>query len=212
MLADLARASDRPVYVAGVDEVGRGAIAGPASVGIAVVGLETTNDFPLGLRDSKLLSASARERMVEPVKRWVVDSAVGHSSIEDVNSVGIVGALRSAARQAYNQLRVQPDIILLDGKHDWWSGDGLFTVGPDLPQLPVRMEIKGDARCAVVACASVLAKVERDALMVRAASEYPGYGWEKNKGYASAQHIAGLKELGVSPFHRTSWKLPGVEG
>lgn len=199
------------LYVAGVDEVGRGAIAGPASVGIALVSLDTADEFPAGLRDSKMLSPRAREALVAPVREWVDAIAVGHSTVAEINEFGILGALRAAAERALMQLGdVTIAAVLLDGSHDWWSTSGLFTIGPQLPALPVRMEVKGDARCAVVAAASVVAKVERDALMIAADAEYPGYDFAHNKGYASAKHIAGLRSLGPSGFHRTAWNLPGV--
>lgn len=199
------------VYIAGVDEVGRGSIAGPASVGIALVSLETRDDFPVGLRDSKLLSARAREALVTPVHQWADAIAVGHSTVAEVNDFGIMGALRAAAERALAQLGdVTIAAVLLDGSHDWWSTSGLFSFGLQLPALPVRMEVKGDARCAVIAAASVAAKVERDKLMVAADTRYPGYDFAHNKGYASAKHIAGLESLGPSEFHRTAWNLPGV--
>ncbi|WP_369801262.1 ribonuclease HII [Arcanobacterium buesumense] len=199
-------------YVAGVDEVGRGALAGPASVGIALVGMETSDDFPDNLRDSKLLSPAARQALVEPVRAWVSASAVGHADAEDVNEYGIIGALRIAAKNALLQLTDFPiGAVLLDGSHDWWSSDGLFDPGASLPHFPVRMEVKGDARCAVIAGASVLAKVERDEIMIAAAEQFPGYGLERNKGYASKEHIAGLGARGASRFHRTAWKLPGIK-
>ncbi|QRV02688.1 ribonuclease HII [Arcanobacterium phocisimile] len=198
-------------FLAGVDEVGRGALAGPASVGIAVIDAQTSDEFPDGLRDSKMLSARARENLVEPVRGWVCGYAVGHASPEDVNQFGIMGALRIAASRAVAQLSDFPiGAVLLDGSHDWWSSEGLFDPGASLPDVPVRMEVKGDARCAVIAAASVLAKVERDTMMIDAASRFPGYGFERNKGYSSAAHIEALRERGPSSFHRTAWKLPGV--
>ncbi|SPT75070.1 Ribonuclease HII [Arcanobacterium haemolyticum] len=198
-------------YLAGVDEVGRGSIAGPASVGIALVNADTVDEFPAGLRDSKMISAHVRESLVEPVHEWVSAYAVGHASPQDVNEAGILGALRIAAARALEQLDgFEIAGVLLDGSHDWWSSDGLFDAGATLPALPVRMEVKGDARCAVVAAASVLAKVERDRIMVESAEAFPGYGFERNKGYASAEHIHGLETLGASAFHRTAWKLPGI--
>lgn len=210
MLAALPRGGQ--VYLAGVDEVGRGALAGPASVGIALVGVATTDAFPAGLRDSKLLSAAAREALVEPVRAWTAASAVGHSTVAEINEFGIIGALRAAAARALAQLGdVTIGAVLLDGSHDWWTTDGLFALGPTLPEYPVRMQVKGDATCAVVAAASVLAKVERDALMVEAAGRYPGYDWDSNKGYASAAHIAGLRTRGATDYHRTAWKLPGLQ-
>ena len=116
-------------------------------------------------------------------------------------------ALRRAAAAGLAQLAARghtPDAVLLDGRHDWWAGDSI------LPQVPVRMQVKGDASCAVVAAASVAAKVERDRLMVDLQAQYPGYDWASNKGYSSARHIEGLRALGPSPLHRTSWHLPGI--
>ena len=197
-------------YVAGVDEVGRGALAGPATVGIAVVSLGTPNDFPAGLRDSKLMTPIARTRAVGQVREWVEAAAVGHAGADVVNQWGIIGALRYAAGEALAQLDLPISAVILDGTHDWWSPSEL-PIGPQLPPYPVHMEVKGDARCAVVAAASVLAKVERDKIMTRLGAQYPGYDWERNKGYSSPAHIAGLGALGASEHHRTSWKLPGLE-
>ncbi|MFC5280624.1 ribonuclease HII [Arcanobacterium canis] len=200
-------------YVAGVDEVGRGALAGPVSVGIAVVGNETSESFPGRLRDSKQISAAVRQSLVEPVRDWVVGSAVGHASAEEIDQRGIIGGLRLAATRASAKLAeagVNFDVVLLDGSHDWWSADSLFDIdGP--PNVPVTMTVKGDASSAVIACASVLAKVERDALMVALDAVHPGYDWARNKGYASPAHIVALSKLGASEYHRRSWHLPGVE-
>lgn len=210
LLHELAERTDGPFYLAGVDEVGRGALAGPASVGVALVSLTTPDGFPSGLRDSKLMTALARRRAVEGVTQWADAVAVGHAGADVVNQWGIIGALRWAAGEALGQLADYPIAgVLLDGVHDWWTSDGL-PLGPQLPAYPVRMEVKADARCAVVAAASVVAKVARDELMVSLAADYPGYDWEKNKGYSSPKHIDGLRSLGASVHHRTSWKLPGL--
>ncbi|AWA42900.1 ribonuclease HII [Trueperella pyogenes] len=198
------------VYLAGVDEVGRGALAGPASVGVALVSLGTPDEFPVGLRDSKLMTPAARTRAVADVLSWVDAAAVGHADADAVNTWGIIGALRLAAADALSKIDLPIGGVLLDGVHDWWTTDGL-PLGPQLPPYSVHMEVKGDARCAVVAAASVLAKVARDELMIELARENPGYDWEHNKGYASPKHISGLRELGASAHHRTSWKLPGLE-
>ncbi|VEI12690.1 ribonuclease HII [Trueperella bialowiezensis] len=199
-----------PVYLAGVDEVGRGALAGPASVGIVLVSKTTSDQFPAGLRDSKLMSAAAREAIVDDVVTWADAAAVGHGQPEAVNEFGIIGALRLAAADALAQLADYPIAgVLLDGSHDWWTSHEL-PLGPQLPALPVHVQTKADATCAVVAAASVLAKVARDRRMVELAGHYPGYDWEHNKGYSSPRHIEGLQTLGASPQHRTSWKLPGL--
>ena len=199
--------------VACVDECGRGALAGPASVGVVVLDA-TTPRMPAGLRDSKLLSATAREDLVPRIERWAVASAVGHASAAEVDEVGINGALRLAANRAIGTLGVEVDVVLLDGSHDWLSAPAqpaLFD--PTLPAsdpLPVVTQVKGDLRCAGVAAASVLAKVTRDGLMEQVAVSFPGYGLERNKGYASPDHVAALGRLGVSDGHRRSWRLPGV--
>lgn len=211
LLASLNEHSEGPVYLAGVDEVGRGALAGPASVGIALVSLTTADEFPAGLRDSKLMSPLARTNAVAAVSQWVDAAAVGHAGPAAVNEWGVIGALRIAAANALASLEGYTiGGVLLDGVHDWWTTDGL-PIGPQLPLYPVRTEVKGDAKCAVVAAASVLAKVARDELMIELAKDYPGYDWERNKGYSSASHIEGLRTLGTSAQHRTSWKLPGIE-
>ena len=198
--------------LAGVDEVGRGSLAGPVSVGICLVNVQTSEDFPLGLRDSKLLSPARREALDPLCRQWGLDLAVGHAGPDVIDAEGIIVALRRAGADALAQLAARghtPDAVLLDGRHDWWAEDSLFT--PVLPQIPVRMQVKGDASCSAIAAASVAAKVERDRMMVALDAQYPGYDWAGNKGYASARHIDGLRALGPSPLHRRSWHLPGVE-
>lgn len=211
LLAQLAQVSSRPI-LAGVDEVGRGALAGPASVGISLID-DAAGDFPPGLRDSKLLSPARRAGLVEPCKAWTLATVVGHSTVDEINEWGIMGGLRAAAARAVAQIEalgLSFDGVLLDGSHDWWTSAALVPAGPELPDLPVHMEVKGDARCAVVAAASVVAKVERDAVMKDLDLRFPGYDWARNKGYSSPSHIAALGELGPSAAHRTSWHLPGV--
>ncbi|WP_167146245.1 ribonuclease HII [Actinomyces sp. ZJ308] len=214
-------------YVGGLDEVGRGALAGPVSVGLAIVGRRTDDVLPDGLADSKQLTARARTGLVEPVRSWLVDYAVAHASPAEIDERGIVGALRLAGLRALQRVTERghaPGIVILDGVADWLTAPqaDLLTAlengqsaqaapGPAAePRIPpVRMEVKADARCAVVAAASVLAKVERDALMIDLTD--PGYGWASNKGYASPAHIAGLAELGAGDQHRRSWHLPGLD-
>lgn len=211
-LRELAHIHGTRALVAGVDEVGRGSLAGPVSVGIAVIDANTPDQFPEGLRDSKQLSPVRRARIVEECRTWPLAVAVGHAEASVVDSLGIIAALRVAASHAIAQLDargLRPSGVLLDGSYDWWSAESLLCTDV-LPLLPVRTIVKGDASCAVIAAASVVAKVERDALMVENAALYPGYDWEHNKGYSSATHVAGLRELGPSPLHRTSWHLPGI--
>ena len=194
------------LLLAAVDEVGRGALAGPASVGIVLVdaGVRTA---PAGLRDSKLLSPAAREALVPRIRRWALAYAVGHAGPDEVDSVGILGALRLAALRALAALPATPDLVLLDGNHDWLTdpmAGGLFAASTP----PVRTLVKADLSCSSVAAASVLAKVERDAMMVALHDQHPEYGWALNKGYAAPEHLAALLAGGATVHHRRSWRLP----
>ena len=195
-------------YLAGVDEVGRGALAGPVSVGVAVIDA-TVGEIPAGLRDSKQLSKAARVKLIEPVQQWVNDYAVGHASAAEIDELGIMGGLRLAWRRAHDALTVKPDHVLLDGKHNWIEEPetDLFHESSGI-DIPVTMKIKADATCAVVSAGSVLAKVERDLMMVELAKTHPQFGWDGNVGYGSAGHMAAIRELGPTDFHRKSWNLP----
>ncbi len=196
--------------LAAMDEVGRGALAGPVSVGVVVV-TAGIGRVPAGLKDSKLLSPRARETLLPVVRRWAGEFAVGHASPAEIDSVGIVGALRLAGRRALAQLALPVDAVLLDGNHDYLSDPepSLFPE-PALPVVtgPVFTRIKADLTCAGVAGASVLAKTERDRLLRRLAVDYPEYLFEENKGYGTAEHVAALREHGPSQVHRRSWRLP----
>lgn len=221
---------ERHELVGGMDEVGRGSLAGPVTVGLAIVGRGMPSVFPERLADSKQLTARRRRALVEPCRDWLLDWAVAHAAPAEIDALGIIGALRLAGRRALAQVTARdhlPDAIILDGSNDWLAAPAADTgvradrvdpaerAGPDSavpPALPtplVRTQVGGDARCAVVAAASVLAKVERDALM--AALPDPGYEWASNKGYASAAHIEALSRLGASAQHRRSWRLPGLD-
>lgn len=205
---------DGVTHLACADEVGRGALSGPATVGVVVVTAETRT-APQGVRDSKLLTPEARDSLAPKVRKWAVSHSVGHASADEIDEFGIIAALRLAGHRALSGLAVTPDLILLDGNHDYLSHpaqsalfgapDGLLPVVP-----PVVTAIKADMRCAAVAAASILAKTSRDALMVELAASHPGYGWHENKGYASPEHIEALRVLGPSEAHRRSWSLPGV--
>lgn len=200
--------------IAGMDEVGRGALAGPVSVGVVIVdrGIRAS---VAGVRDSKDLTPNARTSLVPKIKVWAVDFAVGHASPAEIDEVGIIGALRIAGHRALLALRELPDVVLLDGSHDWLTppeqvsfvelAAGLLDSVP-----PVVTRVKADQSCASVAAASVLAKVERDDLMTKLARDFPSYFWQDNKGYASPSHIAALAEFGACLEHRRSWNLPGV--
>jgi ribonuclease HII len=189
--------------LAGMDEVGRGALAGPVSVGVVVID-DVCRSAPVGVKDSKLLSHQMRERMVPKIQRWAT-------------AYGIMVALRFAGTRALAALPVIPDLVILDGNYDWLTDPervgllGLLADGDDLvPCVPVKTMVKADLFCSSVAAASVLAKVERDAMMVALAAEVPGYAWELNKGYSAPEHFAALQSRGPSVHHRRSWHLPGV--
>lgn len=199
--------------LAGMDEVGRGALAGPVSVGVVVID-ERVRSAPQGVRDSKLMTPAARTAMVPRLRRWATASAVGHASAAEIDEIGIMAALRLAGRRALDSLEVRPDLVILDGNHDWLTDPeqvGLFAElgqGPSVP--PVTTLIKADMACSSVAAASVLAKVSRDTLMVELAAEHPLYGWAENKGYSASVHLDALREHGPCELHRRSWSLPGV--
>lgn len=204
------------VHLACLDEVGRGALSGPVSIGAVVVCLETRT-APQGVRDSKLLTPEARERLAPRIRRWAVCHAVGHASSIEIDEIGIMAALRLAGRRALEQLSVVPDAVLLDGNHDYLSKPAqgvLFEDGPSLAGLdhtpPVTTLIKADMKCAGVAAASILAKTERDALMVALHEDHPDYAWAENKGYSAPAHLEALARLGPSVHHRRSWALPGI--
>jgi ribonuclease HII len=199
-----------------IDEVGRGALGGPATVGVVVVDGAVRRPLA-GVRDSKLLRPAARHDLVPRIERWAAASAVGHAGAAEVDEYGIVGALRLAAHRALAALPTDVDVVLLDGSHDWLTppaAAGLFD--PDAvvagPTPPVVTLIKADLTCAGVAAASVLAKCARDALMIDLARRHPEYGWDENKGYASPTHLDALRRLGPCDEHRRSWNLPTAVG
>ena len=228
----LERAWQRQGYrwLAGMDEVGRGALAGPVTVGVVLIG-ESCRSAPRGVRDSKLLSARARQDLVPRIQRWATAYAVGHASPGEIDTHGIIAALRLAGRRALAALPQPPDLVVLDGNHDWLTPPeqvGLLAFadcaaagepvnGPDAADLlgpvpPVTTLVKADQRCSSVAAASVLAKVVRDGLMLAHAAQHPAYGWAANKGYAAPDHLAALAAYGPCGIHRRSWRLPGVDG
>ncbi len=204
--------------LAGVDEVGRGAVAGPVSVGIAVVNLED-HGLLADVKDSKLLKPEDRDRLEPLVRDWAVASAVGHASSREIDEIGIIAALRLAGTRAWFEILaggITPDVVLLDGSHNWLSPDlqaSLFDTPATGPwcEAPVHTRVKADMSCLSVAAASVLAKVARDRIMVELHSEVPAYGWNVNKGYATSAHRDVIRLQGPSAYHRTSWNLTGPE-
>ena len=187
----LERAHGAPgVRVAGVDEAGRGPIAGP--VVTAAVVLDWSR-VPAGLNDSKKLTAARREALFEAI---LADHgvAIAFSSVERIDVTDIRAATLDAMRRAVKGLGLPPDHVLVDG----------IDVPPGLP-CPGTAVVEGDARSLTIAAASIVAKVLRDRLMEKAGAEHPGYGLEKHKGYGTADHMAALSRLGATPLHRRSF-------
>ncbi|UXU75097.1 MULTISPECIES: ribonuclease HII [unclassified Paracoccus (in: a-proteobacteria)] len=177
--------------VAGVDEVGRGPLAGPVTA--AAVILDPAR-IPEGLNDSKKLTAPCRERLAQAIMAHS-DWAVGHASVEEIDRLNILRASHLAMCRALAGLRQRPCLALIDGNQ----------LPRDLP-VPGQTVVKGDARCLSIAAASILAKLLRDRIMVDLAQQHPGYGWEVNAGYPTAAHRLALKNLGVTPYHRRSFR------
>ncbi len=176
--------------ICGVDEVGRGPLAGPVMAGAVILPADCEL---LYANDSKQLSAKRREELDVRIRRLALGVGLGRVEPEEIDRVNILQATYQAMRQAVAALPVKPDFLLIDA----------VTV-PDLriPQLPI---VKGDAKSLSIAAASIVAKVARDRLMEEYAETYPGYGFARNKGYGSQEHIEALRRLGPSPIHRRSF-------
>jgi ribonuclease HII len=177
--------------VAGVDEVGRGPLAGP--VAVAAVILNPT-DLPKGVNDSKALSAAEREKLFEIILRKALSVAIAFASAEEIDLLNIRGATLAAMARAVNALSLRPAFALVDGC-DW--PPGLCCEG--------RAIIKGDASCLSIAAASIVAKVARDRMMTRLDTLYPDYGFARHVGYGTKVHLEALARCGPTPFHRLSF-------
>jgi len=199
--------------VAGIDEVGRGAWAGPVSVGVVLI-VETDTPAPVGLRDSKLLSPIARERLAPLVLDWATSAAVGHASAHECDELGMRAAIALAASRAIEQLDRVPDAVIVDGPLDLLFPQSLALSAAVAdhrwrrsPPAVVEAVIKADQSCATVAAASVVAKVTRDALMAELTESYPAFDLDRNAGYPSPVHQTALRGYGLTPLHRRSWKF-----
>lgn len=178
-------------HIAGVDEVGRGPLAGPVTA--AAVILDPDN-IPPGLNDSKKLTQKRREALFDAI---LVSARVGiaHASVEEIDTHNILRASHIAMLRAVAALSPAPDHLLIDGN----------LIPRDCP-VPAEAVVKGDGKSLSIAAASIVAKVTRDRIMVDLAQQHPGYGWETNAGYPSKTHLAALQDLGVTPHHRRSFK------
>ena len=180
--------------VVGVDEVGRGAWAGPLSVGAAVLPRDRR---VYKVRDSKQLTEAEREKLFARLAAWCVTWAVGHASQAECDEIGMADAQRLAAQRAIEELGVVPDAIVVDGKWDF--------VSRAAPDAEIHRIVKADAKCLTVSAASVLAKVTRDRIMRALALRHPRYAWDSNVGYSTRAHFAAIADFGVTRHHRRSF-------
>ncbi len=178
------------LHVAGVDEVGRGPLAGPVTA--AAVILDPAR-IPAGINDSKQLSLKRRQDVFALLQDCAIVS-VAHASVEEIDEINILQASHLAMRRAVQGLEMRPDHVLIDGNR--------IPAGLNLPATAL---VKGDARSLSIAAASIMAKIARDQIMWDLAQHFPGYGWERNAGYPTKQHRAALQDLGVTPHHRRSF-------
>lgn len=176
--------------IAGVDEAGRGPLAGPVFAAAVIL---HHNKKIIGLADSKQLSAKKREYLAEKIQKHARAWAIGRAEVEEIDRINIFQASLLAMQRAICALALIPSLVLVDGKH--------------CPKLPYPMQaiIKGDEKIAVISAASILAKVHRDASMLLLDAQYPGYGLAQHKGYGTKQHLQALKKLGPTCIHRRSF-------
>ena len=183
--------------VGGIDEVGRGPLAGPIYVGLVVVTADTTT-APRGVRDSKLTKSGERAQLAHLVKNWAWTTTASVDA-QFIDRFGLTQALRECVNIAYGiakQEGMAPSAIILDGTYNFCD--------PDLP-ISVVMKRKADQSASSVAAASVIAKVKRDEFMQQRSVDFPGYGWDRNSGYGTREHIDAIKRLGLTKLHRTSF-------
>ncbi len=177
--------------IAGVDEVGRGPLAGPVTAAAVILDPDA---IPQGLNDSKKLSPTRRDRL-ETLILSQAEVGIAHASVSEIDALNILRASHLAMERAVAALNPQPDFLLIDGH--------LIPNGVPVPALAV---VRGDGRSLSIAAASIVAKTARDRIMVDLAQQHPGYGWETNAGYPTKSHRLALQNLGVTPHHRRSFK------
>lgn len=185
-------------YIAGMDEAGRGALAGPVCVGVVILPSNETHLLATlnGVHDSKQLTPRQRADLAPLIKETVHAWGIGFASAEEIDSLGIVPATRLAASRALETLPIFPEYLLTDFR--------LELPELDIPQTAL---VKGDQRSLSIACASILAKTTRDEVMTEISSQYPEYGLARHKGYGTKSHSMKIKALGHSPIHRITFKL-----
>lgn len=196
-----------PVVI-GIDEVGRGALAGPITVGAVAVDA-ACRSTPTGVRDSKLLSRRQREQLAPAIRRWAAAVAVGQCSAEEIDAFGVIGALRTAALRALLALPYDTlPMVLLDGSHRFIEPGENVVDGQSVTIEQSRCTPRADNTWSTVAAASIVAKVARDSQMVGFSGRYGAYQWHHNMGYATPEHIRALRVVGPCRQHRLSWRLP----
>ena len=181
---------DNYLYICGIDEVGRGPLAGPVVAGAVILPKDCRI---LYINDSKKLSAAKRDELYDEIMEHAVATGIGMASPERIDEINILQATYEAMRQAIGNLKVAPDLLL---------NDAVTIPKVEIPQVPI---IKGDAKSISIGAASIIAKVTRDRMMEEYDRIFPGYGFAGNKGYGSAEHIAALQKLGPTPIHRRSF-------
>lgn len=204
--------ADGPVLVAGMDEVGRGALAGPVVVGACAAWIPDAGGVP-AVRDSKALSDARRRALVPEISAWAAAVCLGEASPAEIDRMGITAALGLAGRRAWAELCTalgqEPVGLILDGRDDWLTravADGEAALPVPAPPVP-RMVVRAEDQSATVAAASIVAKVGRDDTMIALHAAHPAYGWAGNKGYGAQGHRDALRELGATEHHRRSWNL-----
>ena len=178
---------------AGCDEAGRGCLAGPVTAAAVILPPHFSNDL---INDSKQLTEHQRDALRPIIEREAVAWAVAMIDPAEIDRINILNASILAMHRAIDQLKVRPEALLIDGNR--------FKPYPGIPHTTI---VKGDSKMMCIAAASILAKTHRDEYMRRIASEYPQYGWNKNKGYPTRDHRAAIAEFGTSPYHRMSFRL-----
>ena len=178
-------------YIAGIDEAGRGPLAGPVVVACVIL---PENSMIEGVNDSKKVSESKREKLYDLITQEAISYGIGIIYQEEIDEINILQATKKAVTEAIKQMKIKPNIIMVDALN------GIDTMG-----IPYKSIIKGDAKCYSIAAASIIAKVTRDRIMREWDKVYPEYGFASHKGYGTAKHIAAIKEFGPCPIHRRSF-------
>jgi ribonuclease HII len=187
-----------------MDEVGRGAWAGPLLVGVVLVDADV-GPAPTGTRDSKLLARSAREELLPSLQAWCRAWSVGQASAREIDELGLTAALGLAANRAMAALPTAPDALIVDGPYDFVSGRSAEADDRGAPRITTR--VGADAACSSVAAASVIAKVLRDRRMLELSAVHPGYGFDAHVGYGTTAHASAIAERGLCAEHRRTWSF-----